>query len=100
MINDERVLKYLKEELVEAVTQVLKNSANGDLANRDQSLEWIDEVEAKRILGYRSKTKMQELRNSGSIIFSKFGRKIKYNRKSLLGYIEKYKKTKPNNYGN
>lgn len=46
--------------------------------------DWVSIEEAKLLLGIKSKTKMQQLRDSGELIFSKYGRKIKYSKKSIL----------------
>lgn len=96
IVMDEKYLTELKSEIVEAVIAALK--MNGSSNNAQPASEWVDDVEAKKILGYRSKTKMQELRNSRAIVFSRYGRKIKYLRKSLMDFLEKNKKTNTYNY--
>ena len=53
--------------------------------------EWLTLKEAMKILPYRSRTKWQDLRDRGEIMFSQFGRKILYSQKSLLEYIKKNK---------
>ena len=98
IVMDEKYLNELKSEIAEAVIEALK-SMNGQFNNNQPTLEWVDDVEAKKILGYRSKTKMQELRNKGVIIFSRYGRKIKYLRQSLIDFLEKNKKINTYNYG-
>ena len=98
VIIDEKNLNVLKSEIAEAVVQALK-TINGPYGNNQPISEWIDVDEAKKILGYRSKTKLQELRNAGAIIFSKYGRKIKYNRQSLYDFLEKNKKSNTYEYG-
>lgn len=98
VIIDEKNLNVLKSEIAEAVVQALK-TINGPYGNNQPISEWIDVDEAKKILGYRSKTKLQELRDSGAIIFTKYGRKIKYNRQSLFDFLEKNKKSNINEYG-
>jgi len=98
IVIDEKNLNELKTEIAEAVIEGMK-SLNGVINYNHSNSEWVNDAEAKEILGYRSKTKMQELRNSRAIVYSKFGRKIKYHRQSLIDYIEKNKKTKWNHYG-
>ena len=49
--------------------------------------DWINLEEAKNLLDVKSKTKMQQLRNHGSILFTKYGKKIKYSKKSILDYL-------------
>ena len=93
IILNESQLIELKTEIVEAVLEGIK-SLHGTLGTTQAQPEWVEGEEAMRILGYRSKTKMQELRNSGLIVFSKFGRKLKYSRQSLIDLIEKNKKVR------
>jgi len=50
---------------------------------------WIPDTEAMRLLGIRSKTTLQKLRDSGNIRFTKLSRKlILYDRDSILEYLE------------
>jgi len=51
--------------------------------------EWVNTIEAKRMLGVKSKSKLQQLRDSGGIKFSKHKRIIMYSRKSILEFLEK-----------
>jgi hypothetical protein len=97
IVMDEKYLNELKSEIAEAVIEALR-SMKSPLNNNQAVSEWVDDVEAKKILGYRSKTKMQELRNSRAVVFSRYGRKIKYLRKSLMDFLEKNKKTNTYNY--
>jgi hypothetical protein len=90
IILDENNLRELKSEIAEAVIIALK-SMNGPLNTYQAPSEWVDGDEAKRILGYQ-KTKMQELRTTGAIVFTKYGRKIKYLRQSLLDFLDKNKR--------
>ncbi len=53
--------------------------------------EWIGEEEAKALLGIKSRTKMQQLRDSISIEFSQYGKIIQYSRKSILAFIERHR---------
>lgn len=52
--------------------------------------EWIDQEEAKKLLGIKSKSKLQQLRDSGEILFSQHGRIIKYSRQSINKFLLKY----------
>ena len=52
-----------------------------------QDEEWVTEAEAKKILGYRSKRKWQQLRDGEKIKYSKYGKVIKYSKKSLYAFI-------------
>ena len=52
--------------------------------------DWISTEEAKTLLGVKSKSKMQELRDHNAILFSKHGRKtIKYSKSSILAFLKK-----------
>jgi len=98
IIMDEKYLQELKAEIAKAVIIALQ-SKNGSLNKNQLASEWVDDVEAKKILGYRSKTRMQDLRSSGAIVYSKYGRKIKYFRQSLIEFIEKNKRINAFNNG-
>ncbi len=52
--------------------------------------DWISGEEARSLLGIKSKTKMQELRNRNAIVYSKHGRKlIVYSKSSILNFLKK-----------
>jgi hypothetical protein len=87
LITDEQELDQLKEEIISGVLVGLRSFLL-PLKAQPPISEWVDDKEAKQILGYRSKTKMQNMRDTKAIVFSKFGRKIKYLRQSLIDYIE------------
>jgi len=97
IVMDEKFLSELKSEITAAVVTALKSLRDSNMNNQSLS-EWVDGDEAKRILGYQ-KTKMQELRNAGEIVFSIYGRKIKYLRQSLYDFLERNKKSKNGHYG-
>ncbi|HEX8546777.1 MAG TPA: helix-turn-helix domain-containing protein [Cytophagaceae bacterium] len=52
--------------------------------------EWISAKDAKKILGIKSTTKLLQLRDSGQIVFSQFGRTILYSRKSLNDFLNRH----------
>ncbi len=56
-----------------------------------QQDKWIDAEPAKRILGIKAKSKLQQLRDDDEIIFSQHGRNIKYLRSSLDEYLERHR---------
>jgi hypothetical protein len=57
--------------------------------------EWIDESEAKELLGIRGKGRstLQKLRDTLTIEFSQFGRIIRYSRSSIIHFLEKHRKS-------
>ena len=64
----------------------------GEVEKRYRENEWLSELEAKEILGVKSKSKLQELRDNLSIEFSQFGKIIRYSRSSILEFLEKNRK--------
>lgn len=56
-----------------------------------QQEEWVDAETAKRLLGIKSKSKLQQLRDFDRIVFSQHGRNIKYLRSSLYDYLERHR---------
>lgn len=51
--------------------------------------EWIGAEEVKKILGVKSKAKLQQMRDNFEIEFSQFGKIIRYSRSSILKFLEK-----------
>ncbi len=73
--------------LVEEVVRRMKNSHD------DQQDKWIQGADAMKLLGIKSKTTMQKLRDEGNIRFSQPERKIiLYDRDSILEYLDKHAK--------
>jgi excisionase family DNA binding protein len=68
--------------LVKEVTDLL-------LSEKAKDKKWLTLAEAKSLLAIKSSTTILKLRDTGSIRFSKFGRKILYDRKSIMEYLEK-----------
>lgn len=59
-------------------------------SNSHSNDEWVPQEEAMRILDIKGKSKMAELRRGSpenGIIFSKYEKKIQYNRSSLIDYL-------------
>ncbi len=69
--------------LVEKVIEHVKEKQN------IQEEKWLDTEAAMALLGIKSKTTLQDLRNKGKIKFSQpMKRVILYDRSSLLEYLE------------
>jgi excisionase family DNA binding protein len=51
--------------------------------------DWLSAKEAKELLGVKSKSKMQQLRDQGEIVFCKHGRIIRYHRESIVEFLER-----------
>lgn len=80
VFEDETYYKMLEE-----FSKLIKDAAKEMKAES----EWLSTDEAKKLLGFKSKSKLQQLRDAGEIIFSQNGRIIKYSRKSILGFLER-----------
>ena len=65
----------LVEQQTEFILDKLKQNQKNE---KSQQKDWISLSEAQKILPYKSRTKWQELRDRGEIVFAKFGRKILY----------------------
>jgi hypothetical protein len=73
----------MQAELMKMFQETLK-------AAQKPAEDWISKEEAKLLLGIKSKTKLQELRDNNCIKFSKHGtRLIKYSRASIHEYLKK-----------
>ena len=70
-------------KMLEEVKKLIKD------VSTPQQKEWISPDEAKKILGFRSKSKLQQLRDYGEIVFSQHGRVIRYSRSSIISFLEK-----------
>ncbi|MCB9335817.1 MAG: helix-turn-helix domain-containing protein [Flavobacteriales bacterium] len=72
-----KMLEELKQAIKEATSPRLK--------------EWLSFEEAKDLLGFKSKSKLQQLRDHGEIEFSQHGRIIRYSRSSILTFLENHR---------
>ena len=90
IIIDSKAYKKLKEELFEEFKQVLIEAKKESLAQLALESDWVNTSEAKRLLGVKSKSKMQQLRDYGEIVFTKPGKIILYSKKSIIDYLNKH----------
>ncbi|MBS1635412.1 MAG: helix-turn-helix domain-containing protein [Bacteroidetes bacterium] len=73
----------MQTELMQMFQKALKE------ANKEED-DWIPTEKAKALLGVKSKSKMQELRDNDCIKFSKLGKKtIMYSHKSILDFLKR-----------
>lgn len=85
-----KVIVFQEEAYYELVKEM--KSAIIEVASKlKEEKEWISIDEAKELLGFRSKSKMQQLRDQGEIDFSQHGRIIKYSRSSIINFLERNK---------
>jgi len=81
---EEEAFYALVEEVVQRVME--KN-------NKQVSDKWISDRQAMTLLGIKSKTTLQKLRDSGQIRFSQPEKKIiRYDRNSIERYLEMHAK--------
>ena len=90
IIIDSKAFKKLKEDLFEEFKQVLIEAKKETLAQLAMESDWISTEEAKKLLGIKSKSKMQQLRDYGEIVFTKPGKIILYSKKSIITYLNKH----------
>lgn len=79
----------MHRELISMVKQAIREAKEEALANADPANDWLSTEDAKKLLGIRSKTKLQELRDIEAIRFTKHGRIIRYSKKSILEYLDR-----------
>lgn len=73
----------MQGELIQMFQNALKEATK-------QPDDWITTEQAKALLGVKSKSKMQELRDTDAIKFSKHGKKsIMYSHKSILEFLKR-----------
>ena len=58
-------------------------------SKEDEQDSWVDRELAKKILGVKSKKKLQSLRDNNLIRTSRHGRLIRYYKPSLFAFLEK-----------
>ena len=85
IVFEEESYWKMQRELMDMFAETLKR-AKMEAARDD---EWVTWEEAKKILGYKSKRQWQILRDKDLVKFSKYGRIVKYSKKSLYDYITK-----------
>jgi hypothetical protein len=74
----------MQRELMQMFQHAMKEATK-------QPDDWISTEEAKALLGVKSKSKMQELRDTDAIKYSKHGKKlIKYSKQSILDYLKRH----------
>jgi uncharacterized NAD(P)/FAD-binding protein YdhS len=77
--------KMMLAEIKKTVRETVKEVAH-------PKSDWIGEKEAMDLLGVKSKTTLQNLRDSQEFKFSRHGRIIRYSNKSILEFLERNSK--------
>jgi hypothetical protein len=78
---------FLTDE--ESIYLLAKKITDRLMEEKENKKEWLTLIEVKALLGVKSSTTIQKLRDNSSIRFCKFGRKILYDRMSITEYLEK-----------
>ncbi len=81
--------EQIKKEVIITVKKAIRDIRNEALAHEDPAKDWLTREEAQQLLGIRSKTKLQELRDFDEIVYSKAGKVIRYSKKSILEYLDR-----------
>ncbi len=89
IVFEKEAYKALRKELLHEMYEIVKNAKEEALRNADPANDWISPQQAHLLLGIKSKTTMQELRDLEQITYSIAGRRIKYSKKSILAYLER-----------
>ena len=89
IVFEKEAYYQMHRELMGMFRQALKEAKVAALLEADPASDWLSTEEAKKLLGVRSKTKMQELRDIEAIRFTKHGRIIRYSKKSILEYLDR-----------
>jgi hypothetical protein len=92
IVIESEAFDALKKEIKAYVKAGVADALNEKRAA--ETSDWIPELEAKKLLPFRSKTSWQKIRDEGIIEFSQFGRKILYSKKSILNYLNENKAAK------
>ncbi|MCF0072447.1 helix-turn-helix domain-containing protein [Dyadobacter sp. CY261] len=81
------VITITEEAFFELVEQVVRRLQGQENTTKPR---WISDTEAMELLGIKSKSTLQQFRDSGSITFSKVRHKvILYDRQSIEHYISR-----------
>lgn len=78
-----------EEEAYYKMLREFANMVDGIVKNQEKEKEWLNAEEAKQLLGIKSTSKLQKLRNNGDILISQHGRIIKYSTKSIKDYLKR-----------
>ncbi|NQY10609.1 MAG: helix-turn-helix domain-containing protein [Flavobacteriales bacterium] len=86
IIFEEEAYYKMKAELLEEIIQRMEQTIN-KLKENDI---YLTTSEAKKLLGIKSKSKLQQLRDDCEIAFSQHGRIIMYCKKSLIDFLNRH----------
>ena len=78
-----------KEDLQQFKNELLSELKETIGTHRGEVKEWLDTKEVMELLGIKSKTTLQKLRDTFQIKFSQNGKIIKYSRPSIIEFLER-----------
>ena len=90
IVFEKEAYEALRNEMMQEIRDIVIDAKKEALKNSDPAADWLSPEEAHKLLGIKSKTKMQELRDMDEIRYSISGRIVKYSKKSLLDYLERH----------
>jgi predicted DNA-binding transcriptional regulator AlpA len=86
-----QVICLEEEAFYELVEEVVRRVLKKNIDNKQHGEKWISDKQAMGLLGIKSKTTLQKLRDSGQIRFSQPEKRIiRYDRNSIEQYLEKH----------
>ena len=91
IIIGSKAYKKLQEEQLNRFKEVLIEANKEALLQLSIESDWIRTEEAKKLLGVKSKSKMQQLRDYGEIEFTQPGKIILYSKKSIIDYLNRHR---------
>lgn len=91
IIIGSKAYKKLQEEQLQRFKEVLIEANKEALLQLSMETDWIRTEEAKNLLGVKSKSKMQQLRDYGEIEFTQPGKIILYSKKSIVDYLNRHR---------
>ena len=91
IIIGSKAYKKLQEEQLNRFKEVLIEANKEALLQLSMESDWIRTEEAKKLLGVKSKSKMQQLRDYGEIEFTQPGKIILYSKKSIIDYLNRHR---------
>ena len=78
-----------KEDLQQFKMELLNDLKETIGTHQGEIKEWLDTKDAMELLGIKSKTTLQKLRDTFEIKYSQNGKIIKYSRPSIIEFLER-----------
>lgn len=89
IIFESEAYRRMQQEMLGLIRQAVRDAKQEALELASPENDWLTAEEAKKLLGIKSKTKLQALRDTDAIVFSQHGRIIKYSKKSILTFLNR-----------